>query len=127
MHVFGKDGAHIGEQMVFAAGLQGCLQFARAVEMILDGPFLTPGDEDKLTNARRYRLFDGILDQGFVDDGKHFLGACLGGGEKSGPQSRDGKDGLFDYRVHWIHVRCMSPGTMSIRLLADIGLGLSGR
>ena len=100
MHVSGKDRAHVGEQMVFAAGLQRDLQFTRAVEVILDGPFLTPGDEDKLMNARCHRLFDGILDQGFVDDGEHFLGACLGGGEKSRPQSRDGKDGLFDSRIH---------------------------
>ena len=59
-------------------------QLERDVEMVLDRALAAPGDEDHLLDPRLARLIDRILDQRTIDDRQHFLGDCLGRGQKPG-------------------------------------------
>ena len=53
-------------------------------------------DEDDVFDTRRNRLFHKQLDDGLVDNGKHFLGLRLGCGQKPSAIPCDGDDGFSD-------------------------------
>jgi hypothetical protein len=67
-----------------APGLQLHFQFVGLVEVIGDGPLGAADDEDQIGDARRHGRFRRVLDQRLVDDGQHFLGIGLGGGQEAG-------------------------------------------
>ena len=64
---------------------------------------VAPGDEDDVLDARLQRLVDGILHDGTIDDGQHFLGHRLGGGQKSGAETGDGYHCFSDFSHHVSH------------------------
>ena len=65
------------------------------VEVIVDGGFIAPGDEDKLLNSGGPGLLKRIVDNGFVDYGEHLFWHGFGGREEAGSHPPDGKDRLF--------------------------------
>jgi len=67
------------------------------VEVIVDRGFAATGDEDELLDARRPCLLEGVLDDGFVHHGQHFLGHGLGGRQHSGAKASDGKHGFANH------------------------------
>src|SRR5690606_41989386 len=56
------------QQGPLALGFQFGLEFGHAVEMVLDGALVASRDEDQFRDARGQGLFDGVLDQRFVDE-----------------------------------------------------------
>ena len=60
----------------------------------------TPMVELRHLDAGGARLFDSILNQRFVDDGKHLLGDRLGGRQKAGAQAGDREDGFAQFLDH---------------------------
>jgi hypothetical protein len=67
--------------------------------MVLDGALAAAGDEDQLLDAGRDGLLGRVLDQRLVDDGQHFLGIGLGGGQEAGAQAGDREDRLGNTRL----------------------------
>src|SRR5690606_8358360 len=78
-----KNIAHDLQQLVLVLGGQFGFQFRYVVEMVFDGALVASRDEDQVGDAGGNGLFDGILDQGFIDDRQHFLGHGLGGGQEA--------------------------------------------
>ena len=78
----GKMPRSVSSNSCLPCGLQHGLELRIAVEMILDRPLRAAGNEHQRLRARGERLIHGILNQRFVDDRQHFLGACLGDGQK---------------------------------------------
>ena len=69
-----------GEQLQlsqFAALFKGAFQLDLPGEVIFDDALAGAGDEDEMLDARRARFLHHMLDDGFVDDGEHFLGHDL--------------------------------------------------
>ena len=64
------------------------------VEMVLDSPFMGAGHDDDLCNTRRHCFFYDVLDDWFVDDGKHLFGHSFGLGKEARPQTGGGNDGF---------------------------------
>ncbi len=96
-----QDPAQRIQQFLFALSLQHGLEFGIAVEVILDRPLGTSGDEYQCLRAGGKRLIDRILNQRFVDDGQHFLGAGLGDGQKSSAASGYREyGGLYGFVLH---------------------------
>ena len=77
-----------------AALAQGRLQFEGDVEILDERRFAAAGDQAELLDARRPRLFHGVLDQRLVHDGQHFLGHRLGGRQEPRSQPGDGQNRL---------------------------------
>jgi hypothetical protein len=77
------------------------LELRRAVEVVLHGDLAAGGDDDDLGASGRDGLFHAVLDERLVDEAEHLLGSGFGGGEKTCPQTRGGKDG-FAYLL-WNH------------------------
>ena len=78
------------------AAFERRLQLELMVEMILDHALVAAGDEDEMLDARRASLIDDMLDNRPVDDGEHFLGNGLGGGQKTRAETGDWEDGFAD-------------------------------
>jgi len=77
-----------------AARLQRRLKLVGEVEMVLDGALAASGHEDEMLDPGLDRLLDGILDDGFVNDGQHLLGDHLGRGQEAGAETGNRKDDL---------------------------------
>ena len=73
------------------AGLQERLELIGMVEMVFDDVLAATGDEDELLDAGFFGLFDGILDDRFVDHGQHLFGNRLRCRQKAGSHAGDGK------------------------------------
>jgi hypothetical protein len=67
--------------------------------VILDDSLVAAGDEDEMLDAGLLGLVNHILDQWFVDDGKHFLRHRLGGGQDAGAEAGDRKNGFADFHA----------------------------
>ena len=68
--------------------------------MVLDHALVAARDKDEMLDARFPGLIDGDLDERPVNDGQHFLGHGLGGGQEPRAQSGDGENCLFDRALH---------------------------
>ena len=68
------------------------------IEIIDQRRLSAAGDEDQLLDPRLARFVDRILDQRPVDDRQQLLRDRLGGGQKSGAEARDWKNGLAELR-----------------------------
>ena len=68
--------------------------------MIFKSLFVPLGDEDDVLDAGFNKLFDDILHDGFIDDGKHLLGLSFCGREKTRSASGDCNDSLPNFRLH---------------------------
>lgn len=64
--------------------------------MVFDGPLVATGNENQVGDAGGHGFFDGVLDQRLVDDGQHFLGHRLGGGQEARAHAGDGENGFTD-------------------------------
>ena len=108
------------EQVLFALGLQHRFEFGVGVEVILDRPLRTAGDEHQGLGAGRQRLVDGVLDQRLVDDRQHFLRTGLGGRKKARTAPGHGKYDRFNDVLR--HVGIMNlVGKPKLRLQSRIG------
>ena len=65
--------------------------------MIFDGAFAAAGDDDNVFDPGGDRFFDGILNERFVDQGKHFLGGGFGRGKKASAEAGRGKNGFANF------------------------------
>jgi hypothetical protein len=59
------------------------------VEMLHQRRLAASGDHAELFNSGGARFLDRILDQRLVHDRQHFLGGCLGSGQKSRAEAGD--------------------------------------
>lgn len=84
------------EKLRFALLLKLALEFEAIVEMVFDGALGAARDEDHFGDAGRRCFLNRVLDQRLVDDGKHFFGHGLGGWQKTGTQTVDGK---YDFHL----------------------------
>ena len=57
-------------------------QLGLNIEIVLDHMLVAAGHENDVLDARLKRLVDGILHDGTIDDGQHFLRHRLGGGQE---------------------------------------------
>jgi hypothetical protein len=83
----------------FAALLENLLEFEGMIEMILHQVLAASGDQHELIDPRGFRFFDGVLDQGLVDDRQHFLGHALGCRQEPRAETGHGQDGFTDWFV----------------------------
>ena len=90
------DAAAFAHQRRHGLHLQRGFQFRVRVEVIFDGALRGTGYEHETPCARSERLLDGILNQRFIDDGQHFLGASLGRRQKARATSGNRKYGRFN-------------------------------
>jgi hypothetical protein len=74
------DVAHEPEHVVLAGLGELSLELRVRVEMILNRPLRRARDENQALGPRVESLFDGVLNQRFVDDRQHLLGRRLGSG-----------------------------------------------
>ena len=82
------------ERFLLLALEQRHFQFELPVEMILDNPFVPPGDEYEMLDAGFARLVDDMLDQRPVNHRQHFLRHGLCGRQEPSAKPGDGKDGF---------------------------------
>ncbi len=99
------DAAHDGQQILFLAAFEEVLEFEADVEVILDGGFAAPGDDDDVLNPGVDRFFDAVLNDGLVDDRQHLFGLGLGGGQKAGSQPGGGENGFANFSGHPLQFR----------------------
>ena len=71
------------------------LEFGIGVEVILDGALRASRYEHEVGDAGSDGLFDGILDEGLVDNWEKLLRHGLGGGQESRPETRYGGKTAF--------------------------------
>ena len=76
---FRDDIAHTCEQRILARPVQRPLKFRVDVEVVLDGPLGTAGDEHQLGRTGRNRFLHRVLDQWLIYDRQHLLGARFSG------------------------------------------------
>ncbi|BAF60948.1 hypothetical protein PTH_2766 [Pelotomaculum thermopropionicum SI] len=82
--------ADILDQLEFrglAGFLELHLQFHGPVEVVFNGPFVPAGYNQDVAYARGNGFLHYVLDCGLIHDWQHFLGLCLGGGQKPHPQA----------------------------------------
>jgi hypothetical protein len=94
IHIIGNNAVDRSGEVVLALLMQFPLQLRVRVEMVLDRPLGPARHEDKLGDARRNRLLNGILDDRLVDDRQQLLRHRLCGGQEPCPKPRDREDGL---------------------------------
>src|SRR5215208_677267 len=87
-----------------AAQAQRVLKLILLVEMIFDDGLVTPGDKDKMLDARFTGLVNGELNHRAIDDGQHFLRHGFGRGQETGAETRDWKNSLPNPGFHGIDV-----------------------
>ena len=92
-HAFGLHGAHQRQQLGLARRFQLAFQLVGGVEVVFNGALAAARDKHHVPHARRPGLFHGVLDQGLVHDGQHFLGAGLGGRQKARAQAGNRENG----------------------------------
>src|ERR1700687_2262387 len=72
-------------QSGLALAFQKTFQFRRGIKMIFDRVLSAPCNDNDVLDPGSDAFLDNVLDQRFVDDGKHFLGLRLLWGKESGP------------------------------------------
>src|SRR6185503_8734068 len=90
------DMADLPEHLDVALLLEQVLELVGEVEVILDRPLLAGGDDDHLLDARGDGLFDGVLDDRFVDQRQHLLGLRLGRWQEPRTPAGGREDGFSD-------------------------------
>jgi len=96
------DAFHHGERVFFAAFFEPAFESFVVVEMIFDGALGGGGDEDDVGDAARDRFLYEELNHGRVDNGQHFLGHCLCGGQETCSKSGNGDDDFTDGLRHMV-------------------------
>ena len=94
------DAARDGEQLFFAAALEGGVQFEADVEVVFHGALAAAGDDDDVLDAGGDGLFNAVLDDGLVDQSQHLFGDDFGGGQKTRAESAGGEDRLAYLLCH---------------------------
>ncbi len=91
------------EPVVVTLGGEGGLQLVIAVEVVFQGPLVTPCDHEDVVQPCRDGLLDHVLDGRLVHDGEHFLGRRLRRRKEAGAEARGRDDCLFDHGVQLSH------------------------
>lgn len=94
---FGGVAESVGE-VLLVVRLEQTLELDGAVEVVLDGPFPAPGDDEDVLDARAHGLLHDELDDRGIDDRQHLL--RLGLGRRQEPRAEPGRrdDRLADFR-----------------------------
>ena len=93
------DLSNLVQQVELAAAFEERFELDGDVEVVLDGVLPTHCDENDVVDARSHRLFDPVLDDGFVDERQHLFGLRFGGGQKPGPEAGRRENSLA-HRCH---------------------------
>ena len=93
------DASNQVEILLLASAPEGVLQLKGHVEVVLDGGLAASCHEHEALDAGSDGLFNHVLDDGSVHEGKHLLRLSLGGRQETSTQARDGNDG-FAKRLH---------------------------
>ena len=78
------DAANIFEQYFFRRSCDLVLKFIGNIEVVLDSAFATAGYHPDVCQLGFNCFLNAILDQGFVDDGQHFLRHSFGCRQETG-------------------------------------------
>jgi hypothetical protein len=78
----------------FSAAGKRVVQFVRDIEMVLDYRLVAARDEDEMLDSGSLRFVHDVLDHRTVHDVHHLLRDGLGGGQESGAEAGDRKDGF---------------------------------
>ncbi len=92
--VIGHDAVDRFGEVILAFFVQFPLEFGVRIEVILDRPLGASCHENQLRDARRDRLFNGVLDDRLVDNWQQFLRHRLGGGQEPCPEACDREYGF---------------------------------
>ena len=84
-------------------------QFGLDVEIVLDDMLVAAGHEDDVLDARLQRLVDGILHDGTIDDGQHFLRHRLGGGQETRAETGNRYHCFSDFSHRQHPCLCVEP------------------
>jgi len=90
--------AYAAQQRLAVAVPEDGLQLQGAVEVVLDGPLVPPGDDDYVPYPGLDRLFHHVLDDRLVYDREHLLGLFLGQREEPHSPSSRRNDRLHGYQ-----------------------------
>jgi hypothetical protein len=91
------DLAHKGQQIFLFARFEEVFELEADIEMVFDGGLAPAGDHNDVGDPGVDDLFDGVLDDGLVDQRQHLFGLGLGGGEEAGPRPAAGKTALRSF------------------------------
>ncbi len=94
------DGAHDLEQIRFVALFQHAFELIADIEVIFDGLLAAAGDDEDLIAAGGHGFFDAVLDDGLIDQRKHFLGLSFSCGQEAGAEACGGEYGFADFHGH---------------------------
>src|SRR3954470_10663211 len=120
-HAFRQDGTHLSEERVLAFALELRFELVGFVEMVLNGTLVPAGNEDHVGDSSRGSLLDRILDERFVDDRHHLLGARLRDGQEPAAKSGHGEYRFLEpghHRSFKSSISCVSSITGTPRLRA---------
>ena len=106
LHALRQDIFHKVSLGVFTLQPQCCIELVIVVEVVLDCTLVAAGDKDECVDASPDCLLGGVLNEGFVHDRQKLLRHRLCGGQKPGPKSCNGEDGLTDL-LHQRYSLCL--------------------
>jgi hypothetical protein len=79
---------------VLAFFLEHLFELVAGIEVVFDGALAASGDDDDLVASGGQRFFDAVLNDGLVDQRKHFLGLGFGGGQEASAEAGGGEHGF---------------------------------
>src|SRR5665213_1893498 len=94
--------SHTLEQVHLILRGQLSFKFIGLIEMIFDRPFVAARNENHIPDACHCGFFNGILDEGLINDRHHFLRTCLGRRQKSSSQAGNGEYSLSYLHLHFL-------------------------
>lgn len=85
------DGLELGHVALLR---QVVLKLGHGVEVVGKSILVAADDHQNVGDSRLGGFLNDVLDRGLINDRKHLLRHRLGGGKKTGPQTRRRDDGL---------------------------------
>ncbi len=104
LHVVGFDASHHFQQLLLTRLFKGYLQLESHVKVVFNRALVATRHEDHFSYAGGICFFDGVLNQGFVDNRQHFLRLGLGGRKKTRAKTSHWKDRFVDQ--HLLTISC---------------------
>ena len=99
------------QQVQLLALFEHFLEFVADVKMVLDRLLAAPGDDDDLITSGHHGFFDAVLNDGLVDERKHFFWLGLGGRKESRAETGGRKNSFADFHGHGFNSQSNGPDT----------------
>ena len=94
------NGFHQFQLVGLAFRPQKMLEFGGLVEMILDRPLASTGDNQNILQSRSDSFLDHVLNRGLVHDGEHLFRLRFCGGEEPCPETCSRNNSLLNLNRH---------------------------